>query len=68
MSTEVAYERQFQRDGVWWRCGGGATLDKCHESAMRFAGMQPKGDDFYSLPKRTLKITVETKKEIVEQS
>lgn len=68
MRTEIKYERQFSRDGTWWRCGAGSTLEKCHDSAMRYAGMQPKGDNFYSLPKRTLKITTEVKTEIVEES
>lgn len=69
MSRKIEFQRQFKRDGTWWRCGATRpTLEQCHDSALRYAGMQPKGDDFYSLPKRTLKITTETTVEIVEES
>lgn len=68
MNTEIKFERQFKRDGIWWNCGRASTLDKVHEIALRYAERQSKGDGFYSLPKRTLKITTVTTTEIVEES
>jgi hypothetical protein len=56
--TTVTYEVHVQRDGSWWVLGIASTADKAHELASRM-------DGYSTLPRLTLKVTLERTVKIV---
>lgn len=61
--TEVEYEIQYQRDGVWWMLVRGKDLEMMHRGAQSVGS-----HEYTTLRRRTLKITTSESAEVIEAS